>query len=165
MSAGHAGIIGLLISNKGRSTWSDLALLTAAMATAIAGYRTIGESTVGHVVALTLALLIFPAVWAERFSSEIKRFWAFARTLRGFSTILFVVGVVGIAYYQSQYEDYIKDFILIPLGILAGIAVAASVLWLLFRLIHRYAPILLAWLRSRIAAAYRRVARRHKSVE
>ena len=160
LSAGHLGIIGLLISNKGRSTWSDLALLTAAMATAFAGYRTIGDSTVGQVVALTLALLIFPAVWAEWFSAKAQRFWAFARTLRGISTIALVTSLVGIAYYQSQDQYYIRDFILVPLGILAGIVVAALVLYLLLRLIYRYAPTLITWLRSRSAAAYKQIARR-----
>ena len=160
LSAGHAGIIGLLISNRGRSTWSALALLTAATATALAGYRTIGESTVGQFVALSLALLTIPAVWPERLSAKIQSFWALARTLRGISTILLVASVVWIAYYQSQYENYIRDFILIPLAILAGIVIAACVLWLLFRLGHRYVPTLFAWLRSRVAAAYR-TRRRH----
>ena len=141
LSAGHAGIIGLLISNRGRSTWSAFALLTAATATTLAGYRTIGESTVGQLVALTLALLTIPAVWPEWLSTKIRRFWAFVRTLRGVSTIVLVASVVGIAYYQSQYENYIRDFILKPFGILAAIVLAASILWLLIRFIHRYVPI------------------------
>ena len=159
LSAGHAGIIGLLISNRGRSTWSAFALLTAATATALAGYRTIGESTVGQFVALTLALLTFPAVWPERLSAKMQRFWAFARTLGGISTILLMMGVVGIAYYQSQYENYIRDFILIPFGILAAIVIVACVLWLLIKLSQRYVPVLFAWLSSRVVVAYRRVAR------
>ena len=160
LSAGHAGIIGLLISNRGRFTWSTYALFVAAVATALAGLRTIGESTPGVVIAMMLFLLTIPAVWAEWLSTKMRRAWSFARSWKGVSAILFSLSAIWIAYNQSQYENYIRDFILIPFGILAGIAVAASVLWLLFRLIHKCAPILFAWLRSRVTAAYRRVARR-----
>ena len=73
LSAGHAAIIGLLISNRGRFNWSTYALFIAALATALAGFRTIGESTPGHVVALMLFLLTGPAVWAE---------WLSANTIR-----------------------------------------------------------------------------------
>ena len=160
LSAGHAGIIGLLISTKGRFTSSTYALFIAAVATALAGLRTIGESTPGVVVALMLFLLTIPAVWAEALSARVQRVWGFSRSWGGIWSILFVTSVVGIAYYQSQYENYIRDFILIPFGILAGIAAVALMLWFLFRLSHKYVPTLFAWLTSRVAAAYTRVARR-----
>ena len=69
LSAGHAGIIGLLISTKGRLTPSTYALLIAAVATALAGFRTIGDSISGQAVATTLALLTIPAVWSELLSN------------------------------------------------------------------------------------------------
>ena len=158
LSAGHAGIIGLLISNRGRFTWSTYALFIAAVATALAGLRTIGESTPGVVVALMLFLLTVPAVWAEPLSANMQRVWSFARTRGRISTILLVTGVVGIAINQFRDENYIKNWILIPFGILTGIAVVAFVLWLLTRLSYKYVPTLFAWLRSRVVAAYRRVA-------
>ncbi|MCY4529853.1 MAG: hypothetical protein OXD46_12570 [Chloroflexi bacterium] len=160
LSAGHAGIIGLLISTKGRFTSSTYALFIAAVATALAGLRTIGESTTGVVVALMLFLLTIPAVWAEALSARVQRVWGFLRSREGILSILFVTSVVGITYYQSQYENYIRDFILIPFGILAGITAVALMLWLLFGLSHKYVPTLFAWLLSRIAAAYTRIARR-----
>ena len=124
LSAGHAGIIGLLISNKGRFTPSTYALFIAAVATALAGLRTIGESTPGVVVALMLFLLTIPAVWAEALSARIQRVWIFVRSWQGVSTISFVTAVVVAAYNQSQDANYIRDWILIPFGILAGIALA-----------------------------------------
>ena len=160
LSAGHAGIIGLLISNRGRFTWSTYALFIAAVATALAGLRTIGESTPGVVVALMLFLLTVPAVWAEPLSAHMQRVWSFARTRGGISTILLVTGVVGIAINQFRDENYIKNWILIPFGILTGIAVVAFVLWLLTRLSYKYIPILFGWLSSIVAAIRRWLVRR-----
>ena len=160
LSAGHAAIIGLLISNKGRFTPSTVAMLIAAVATALAGYRTIGESTSGVVIALMLLLLTVPAVWAEALSARIRRGWVYVRSLKGISTILLGMGLVGIVYFQSRDEDYIKNFILIPLAILAGIALVAFVIWLLLKLAYKYVPPLSGWLRSRVAAAYRGTGRR-----
>ena len=160
LSAGHAAIIGLLISNKGRFKSGTVAMLIAAVATALAGYRTIGESTSGVVIALMLLLLTVPAVWAEALSARIRRGWVYVRSLKGISTILLGMGLVGIVYFQSRDEDYIKNFILIPLAILAGIALVAFVIWLLLKLAYKYVPPLSGWLRSRVAAAYRGTGRR-----
>ena len=162
LSAGHAAIIGLLISNKGRFTPSTYAMFIAAVATAVAGLRTIGESTPGVVIALMLFLLTVPAVWAEALSAELRRAWAFVRSLKGISIILLGIGLVGIVYYQSRDENYIKNFILIPLAILAGIGLVAFVIWLLLKLVYKYVPPLSRWLRSRVAAAFRRTERRDK---
>ena len=159
LSAGHAGIIGLLISNKGRFTWSTYALFLAAVATAVAGIRTIGDSTPGLVVALMLIFLTVPAVWADALSTNMQRFWGFLRSRRVVFTILIAIAVVIAVYNQSKDKDYIRDWILIPFGIVAGVFVVAAGLWLLFKLSHRYVPILFSWLRSRTSAAYRRVTR------
>ena len=72
LTAGHAAITGLLINNKGRFNPSTYALFVAGVATALAGFRTIGESTPGVVIALMLILLTFPAVWADAFSAGIR---------------------------------------------------------------------------------------------
>ena len=154
LSAGHAAIIGLLISNKGRFTPSTYAMFIAAVATAVAGFRTIGESTPGVVIALMLFLLTVPAVWAECVECQnTRRGWVYVRSLKGISTILLGMGLVGIVYFQSRDENYIKNFILIPLAILAGIALVAFVIWLLLKLAYKYVPPLSGWLRSRVAAA------------
>ena len=160
LSAGHAGIIGLLINNRGRFTFSTYALFIAAVATALAGLRTIGESTPGVVIAMMLFLLTVPAVWAKALSVEIQQAWVFVRSWRGISIISLVVALIGIAYNQFRDEDYIKNYILIPFGILAGIALVILVIWLLLKLSYKYVPTLFAWLRSRVATAYRRLARR-----
>ena len=160
LSAGHAGIIGLLINNRGRFTFSTYALFIAATATALAGLRIIGESTPGVVTAMMLFLLTVPAVWAEALCVKIQQVWVFVRSWRGISIISLVVALILIAYYQSRDENYIKNYILIPFGILAGIALVALVIWLLLKLSYKYVPTLFAWLRSRVAAVYRRVARR-----
>ena len=156
LSAGHAAIIGLLISNRGRFNWSTYALFIAALATALAGFRTIGESTPGHVVALMLFLLTGPAVWAEWLSANTIRIWRLARTRRGITTVFVVVFVVAVAYNQAMDENYIRNWLLIPLGILTAIVIGACVLWLLLKLIYRYAPTVFGWLYSGLVAAYRR---------
>lgn len=173
LCAGHAAIIGLLISTKGRFIWSTYAMLIAAVATALAGHRTIGESTAGHTVAITLALSIFPAVWAEWLSTKIHWALKFVRSRMGLSVILIFVTVVVVAYNQSRNENYIRDWFLIPLGILTAIAISAWILWLLTKLVKRYAPILFAWIRSKVTGksqggstesrkAGRRIGRRRK---
>lgn len=156
LSAGHAGIIGLLINNRGRFTSSTYALFIAATATALAGLRTIGESTPGVVIAMMLFLLTVPAVWAETLSVKTQQAWVFVRSRSGISIILLLISLVWIAYNESRYEDYIKNWILIPLGILAGIILGAFVIWLLLKLIYKC----VLKLRSRVATANRRVARR-----
>ena len=160
LSAGHAGIIGVLLSSRGRFTASRFPLIIAAIATAAAGFRTIGESTPGVVIALMLFLLTVPAVWAEALNANMKRFWAFARSRKGILTFLVAIAVVLTAYYQGRDENYIKNWILIPLGIVAGIVVAIFVLWLLIGLSYKYVPSMFSWLRSRLSATYRRKVRR-----
>ena len=137
LSAGHAGIIGLLINNGGRFTWSTYALLIAAVATALAGYRTIGESPVGQVTAVTLALLTIPAVWAEYIDTKARRTWNFGRSKKGFLILLLAVGIILAAYNQYQNEHYLRNWILIPLGIFLGCMASVHILWLLFNLCSR----------------------------
>ncbi len=153
LSAGHATIIGLWVSSRGRFNWSSFALLIAASATALAGFRTIGDSTSGHVVTLMLFLLTVSAAGAEWLSAVTLRIW----TRRGFLAVLAVLFVVLVAYNQARDENYIRNWLLIPLGIMTAIVVGAWVLWLLIRLIYRYAPIVFGWLGSGIVAAYRRL--------
>lgn len=150
LCAGQATIIGLLISTKGRFVWSTYALLIAAAATALAGHRTIGESTSGHLVAVTLPLLTVPAVWAEWLSTKIRWVWTSVRSRKGLSVILIFFAVVVTAYNQSRNENYIRDWFLIPLGILAGIGVATCVLWLVAKLVTRCFQTVYSWLSSKI---------------
>ena len=160
LSAGHAGIIGLLISTKGRFTPSTYALLIAAVATALAGFRTIGDSTAGQAVAATLALLTIPAVWSEFLSTLPMRVWYFARSPKGILVILFVTSVMSVAYNQSLNENYIRDWMLIPFGVLTGIVVASYLVWILAKLIYRFAPVLFSGINSAGSIVYRRVPRR-----
>ena len=163
LSAGHAGIIGLLISTKGRFRWGTYALFIAATATAVAGVRTIGESAPGQAVAVMLMLLTIPAVWAEKVSANLSKAWNFARSWSGLSTISLIAALIGIAYNQARDENYIRNWILIPVGILFGIAATVLVLWLLIKLGYKVVPILFAWLGASVVAAYRWLARRrHK---
>ena len=160
LSAGHSGIIGLLISTKGRFSWGTYALFIAAVATAVAGVKTIGESTPGLVIALMLILLTIPAVWAEALSARVQRAYGYVRSLRGLTAILLVSFLVSVAYNQARDENYIRNWILIPFGILLGILVATVVLWLLIKLGSKVIPILFAWLGARVVATYKWMARR-----
>ena len=160
LSAGHAGIIGLLISTKGRFGWGTYALFIAATATALAGVRTLGESAPGQAVAVMLMLLTIPAVWAEKLSANLNKAWNFARSWSGFSAISLIAALIGIAYNQARDENYIKNWILIPIGILLGIAATVLVLWLLIRIGHKVVPMLLSRLGAIVAAANRWLTRR-----
>ena len=156
LTAGHAAIIGLLINNRGRFTWSTHALFVAGMATALAGFRTIGESTPGVVIALMLILLTFPAVWADAFSAGIRWTWRFARTRGGISAFLVVAGMLGIVINQWRDENYIRNWILIPMGITAAFVIGVGVLFQLIELSCRYGPPVFASIRTRAVAAFRR---------
>ena len=155
LSAGHAGIIGLLISTRGRFGWSTGSLLIAALATASAGFRTIGDSTTGQIVATLLVLLTIPAVWAEQLIAKLEQFWRFTRSWKGFAAFVFVTTVLLVAYNQSQNENYIRDWMLIPLGIFLGIIAASYFVWLLIRTAVKYIPLLFNLLSSLVRSVYR----------
>ena len=157
LSAGHATIISLLISYRGRFTWSTFALFVAATATALAGIRTIGDSTPGQVVALMLLLLTGPAVWAEWLSAKMLRIWRLAGIQGIISAVLVVLSVVLATYYQARDENYIRNWILIPMLIFTGFIIGACILWLLLRLIYRFTPIAFGWLCSIVGLSYRRL--------
>lgn len=159
LSAGHAGIIGLLISTRGRFRWSTYSLFIAAAATATVGFRTIGDSTAGHIVAISLFLLIFPAVWPEKLSAKLDQIWRFIWSRKGLFTFLFVATVVLVTYNQSQNENYIRDWMLIPLGIFLGIIVASYLVWLLIKAAAQYIPLLFNLLSSLVRSVYRRATR------
>ncbi len=164
LTAGHAAIIGLLINNRGRFTWSTHALFVAGMATALAGFRTIGESTPGVVIALMLILLTFPAVWADAFSAGLRSAWRFVRTLTGISLVLLSVATVLIAYNQWQDENYIRNWILIPMGIATAFVISVLFVWQLIELSYRYGSPVFASLRTRAAVAFSRKSRRQCKV-
>ena len=160
LTAGHAAIISLLINNKGRFTPSTYTLFVAGVATALAGFRTIGESTPGVVIALMLILLTFPAVWADAFSAGLRRAWRFVRTPTGISLVLLSVATVLIAYNQWQDENYIRNWILIPMGIATAFVISVLFVWQLIELSYRYVPPVFASLRTRAAVAFSRKSRR-----
>ena len=47
---------------------------------------------------------------------------------------LVVASVILIVYNQYRNENYIRDWMLIPLGIIVGIIVASGLIWLLIKL-------------------------------
>ena len=133
LSAGHAGIIGLLISTKGRLGWSTGTLLIAALATATAGFRTIGDSTTGQIVAFVLLILTIPAVWPEQLITKLLQYWRLLWSRKVLSILLFVIGVVGIAYNQSRDENYIRDWMIIFPAVVTGIFLVSYLVWLLMK--------------------------------
>ena len=160
MSAGHAAIIGLFLSNKGKSRLSQVSLTIAAWATAIAGFKAIGESRPGVVVAMTLLILTGLAAWAEVLSAKLIRFWRFALSRKGVMAFMAATAVALSAFFQARDEDYIVNWILIPLGVLIGFAVSVLVVWALMKLGCKYIPSLFTRLKSRLVATYRRTTGR-----
>ena len=153
LCAGHAGIIGLWLNSRGRPNWSTLALMLAAIATAGAGYRSVGESTAGHVVVVLLFLLLGPSIWAEPISAGLSWCWRFMRSkkglLTGALTIVAILWIALVTYNQLQNENYIRNWILIPLAIILGFAVSSTILWALLRLGLKYLAAHRSWIRGR----------------
>lgn len=127
LCAGQAAIIGLLISVRGRPNFSTYALYIAAGATALAGEKAIGDTTGGHLIVLTLFLSFFPAVWAEKFNKVLILLWnaAKSRTVRW--SIILTTALVLISINQYRDENYIRNWLIIPFGILLGIIVAIAI--------------------------------------
>ena len=151
LSAGNAGLIGLFMGNRARLEWRTLALMAAAIATYLAGHRAIGDNIAGHTLIVILFLSAVLAVFAESIDTGIQ--WArnFLSSKKGFLTILMVVSVVAIVYNQWQDENYIRNWILIPFGILVGVIIAVAVLWLLLRLGFKNLPTTYSWFKQRVA--------------
>ena len=145
LSAGHAAIIGLVMRNRGRITLGTYPLVVAGIATALAGFHSIGDSTVGAAVALSLDLLTALAIWADGIGAWMRRIWTDIKSIR---TILFLLSI-AISYFlistavrmivafQSQDENYWRNWILIPFLVLIGFIVALAVVWRLMRLAYR----------------------------
>ncbi len=154
LCAGHAGIIGISINirTQDKHIWSTFALVIAAFATAGAGYRAIGESEVGHVVIIILFLLLIPAIWAEFIITVPSRAWRFVRSKKGVVTVLVSIGSLAAIYNQSQNENYIRDWILIPFGIIVGFIASSIFLWVLLRLVFKYLPVAYSWFKQRLAS-------------
>ena len=161
LAAGNAGIIGLYAASQGKPADGTLPLLIAALATTFAGFRQIGDSTAGHSVFIGLFILVLVTIFAQHISNGIQWLWAFVRSKRGIVAIVSVISVVAIAYSQSQNENYIRDWFLIPLGIILGIVVAGTIIWSILKLSFKYLPILYAWVSSRVRERWQR--RRRKS--
>ena len=149
LTAGHAALVGLLLNNRGRFNWSTHAMLIAAAATATAGHRSIGESTVGHIVIVTLFLTTIPAVWAERLSSLARRTWNFLWSKKGLTLIGAATFVILVAFNHARDENYIRNWLIIPTGIFLGGLIAAQVCWAVLKLSFKYVPALFRLLRSR----------------
>ena len=148
LCAGHAGIIGLWINRDIKHKWSSVALILAALATAGAGYRSIGEEVAGHVVVTLLVVLFAPAIWAESISCGLSRFCRFLRTKKGLLTIAAVFWVPLVLFNQWQNENYIRNWLIIPMAILLGVLVSVLTLWLMLRLFARYLPLADSWRRK-----------------
>ena len=149
LCAGHAAIIGLWITTRDRYNWSTLALAIAAVATAGAGYRSVAESMAGHVIVILLFLLLIPSIWVESLSARLMWVWRFKK---GFLTgTLVVLWVILVTVNQLQNENYIRNWILIPLGIILGFPLAIAILWTLLRLGFRYLPLACSWIKERLA--------------
>ena len=159
LCAGQSAIIGLMINNRDRiiregMTFSTYTLFVAAGATALAGYRAIGDSTSGHVVIMTLFISFFPAVWAEPISIVIKRLWNSVTSKKGLAIIGLIVFVISVMWNQYQDENYIRNWLLIPFGVLLGIIVSVALLWLVLEISIRWIPRLWTWLIGKVRGAY-----------
>ena len=160
LSAGHLAYIGIHIANKGKSDLSKYALSIAALATSFAGFRALGETIPGNVITLMLFFLTGLAIWAEKFIANLRRIWRCVWSWCGLVTFVLLIAAVIACYFQAHDENYIKNWILIPFGIIVGIAVSIFVVWILIRLGYKYVPRMCSWLKSRVVSLLERVASR-----
>ena len=160
LCAGHAGIISLLINIKGRVNFNTYALFIAAGATALAGYRAIGDSTAGHTIFITLFFSFFPAVWAEPISAAVNRVWNFVKSRKGLTIGIVVSLLILITFNQYHNENYIRNWLLIPFGILLAIIATVAFSWVVLKLAIKYIPILWAWIARRAIGTYNHLRER-----
>ena len=132
-------------------------MLIAAVATATAGHRSIGESTVGHTVTVTLFLTTIPAVWAERLSFLTRRTWNFLWSKKGLTIIGAATFVILVTFNQGRDENYIRNWLMIPASILLGGFIAVQVCWVVLKLSFKYVPILFRILRSRVSRIWQKI--------
>lgn len=159
LSAGHLALIGIHIGTGGRSDLSKSALSIAALATAFAGFRAIGESTPANVITLLMFFLTVLAIWPEKLIALSRWIGRHVWSWCGLAGFMLAIAAVITCYFQAHDENYIKNWILIPFGIIVGIAVSIFAVWILIRLAYRYVPRMWSWLRSRVVAILNRVAR------
>ena len=159
LTAGHAALVGLLLNNRGRFNWSTYAMLIASVATATAGHRSIGESTIGHTVTVTLFLTTIPAVWAERLSFLTRRTWNFLWSKKGLTIIGAATFVILVAFNQARDENYIRNWLIIPMGIFLGGFIAVQVCWVVLKLSFKYVPVLFRLLGSRASRIWQKINR------
>ena len=163
LCAGHAGIVGISISlRRVRLGWSTYALAIAAIATAGAGYRAIGEDLAGHIVIISLFLLLAPSIWAELLSRVALRLWRITRSKKALIPII-AVGWLGLVYYnQLQDENFIRNWLLIPLLVILGILLTAIVLWLLIGISSKFLPIAFSLVKHQARNTFTKLVRKAK---
>ena len=153
LTAGHAAIMGILIG-KNLSGLSTVALLTAALATYLAGYQAIGEDIAGHVLTIVLFLSAILGIFAECIVTVVKKVWSFAWSRKGLAIISMVVAIVVATYNQLRNENYFINWILIPLAAIFGFVVLVAISWLLIKLSAKHFRSAYSWLKRRIRYIY-----------
>ena len=134
LTAGNAAIIGIFM-DKNLSGLNKVALLTAAIATYLAGHQAIGDNIAGKFITIVLSLSAIVVILAEFIVAGFEKARRFIRSWTGLLFILFVVvGIPIAAYNQLQNENYIRDWILIPIAAIIGFAILVAILWLLVKL-------------------------------
>ena len=116
--AGFAGIIGLFIGNPREHITSTIALFIAAMATAIAGYLSIGDNIAGRDIVSALAVFSILSLSAEWIGNRIINLRAAAKSLIVMATVATFIIVISVFYSQPGIEHYFSTWILLPFGII-----------------------------------------------
>ena len=136
VTAGNAAINAILITwNKARG-WGSFALLIAAYATYLAGYRSIGDDTVSVGILTILFLSMIPAIFADAIAKgtvrTVDQAGLFVLSPTGRILIMVIVFTIMVAYYQRRDEDYIVNWILKPLGIIVAVLITGALTWMAF---------------------------------
>ena len=140
ISAGNLAIMAVFISFYGRRRegyrWGTLALLAAGVATFMAGYRGLdADEHIGvQLIVVTQCILVFFVVLTTPIARAVENVWQLIKRIlwsKSSLKIFAVIGLIWLVFYnQSQNENYIENWLLIPLGVLFSIIVSIVVFWL-----------------------------------
>ena len=143
MTAGNAGIMGIFLQRGSRATWATFALSCAALATYIAGHSALDldklNSNAAYAIITAQLFSVVAIIMANSISrmtiSLTKTIWSVLYSKSTLYLVGVLIIVLTVSYNQSQNENYISDWLLIPFGTVFGLILASLGLWGFIRLL------------------------------
>ena len=125
----------------------------------MAGYRGLdADEHIGvQLIVVTQCILVFFVVLTTPIARAVENVWQLIKRILWSKSSLKIFAIIGfiwlVFYNQSQNENYIENWLLIPLGALFSIIVSIVVFWL----VAKYLPLACKWLYRKGRNIYRRI--------